>query len=145
MVFGSNDRWVSRDSRVDGASPLNHFLQHEKPIFQMGSSFSWWFDDDNLRAKWLEGTRQLLDILQAQERCHFRDLITWDETWVYIDMKPGTVWLRADAEQSVRVKRTIASEKPRRTFFWGIHRIAHYCWLSKGSILDWPFFLWRSA
>jgi hypothetical protein len=36
--------------------------------------------DDDLRAKRLKGAQQLLDVLQAQERCHFRDLITGDET-----------------------------------------------------------------
>jgi hypothetical protein len=43
MVFRSNDRWVPHDSYVDGASPSNHFSQHEKPTFQMGSVFSWWW------------------------------------------------------------------------------------------------------
>jgi hypothetical protein len=68
-------------------------------------------DDGDLRAKRLEGARQLLDVLQAQERCHFRDLITGDETSVYRDMKSQTVSLPADAELPVRVKRTIASER----------------------------------
>jgi hypothetical protein len=54
-------------------------------------------DDADLRAQRLEGARQPFNILQAQERCYFRDLITRDETWVYFDMKPGTIWLPADA------------------------------------------------
>jgi hypothetical protein len=33
------------------------------------------FLDDVLRVKQLKGARQLLDVLQAQKRCHFRDLI----------------------------------------------------------------------
>jgi hypothetical protein len=49
------------------------------------------FLDGDLRAKRLEGALQLLDVLQGQERCHFRDLITEDETWVYLDMKPRTI------------------------------------------------------
>jgi hypothetical protein len=49
------------------------------------------FLDDDLRAKRLEGVQQLLDVLQAQERCHFRDLIIGDESWVYLDMKAGTI------------------------------------------------------
>jgi hypothetical protein len=40
------------------------------------------FRDDDLRAKRLEGAQQFLDALQEQERCHFRDLITGDGTWV---------------------------------------------------------------
>jgi hypothetical protein len=66
--------------------------------------------DDDARIKQLEGAHQLLDVLQAQKRCHFRDLITGDEIWVYIDMKPGIIWLPVDAELPVRGKRTIASE-----------------------------------
>jgi hypothetical protein len=58
--------------------------------------------DDYLRAKRLEGARQLLDVLQARERYHFRDLSTADETWVDLDVKPGTIWLPADAELPVR-------------------------------------------
>jgi hypothetical protein len=55
-------------------------------------------------------------------------------------MKPGTIWLQADAELPVRVKRTIASEKRMLIVFWGIHGIAHYCWLPKDSTLDSLFF-----
>jgi hypothetical protein len=55
------------------------------------------FLDDYLRAKDLESARQLLDILQAQEKCNFRDLMTGNETWVSLDMKPKIIWLPADA------------------------------------------------
>jgi hypothetical protein len=55
-------------------------------------------------------------------------------------MNPGTIWLPADAELRVRVKRTIASEKRMLIVFWEIHGIAHYCWLPKEDTLDSPFF-----
>jgi hypothetical protein len=55
-------------------------------------------------------------------------------------MKPETIWLPAGAELPVHVKKTIASEKGMLIVFWGIHGIAHYCWLPKDSILDSPFF-----
>jgi uncharacterized Fe-S cluster protein YjdI len=98
------------------------------------------FLDDHLKAQRLEGARQLLDVQQAQKRCHFRDLITGDETWVYLDMKPWIVSLPADAELPVRVKRTIASEKRMLTVFWGILGITHSCWLPKESTIDSSFF-----
>jgi hypothetical protein len=69
------------------------------------------FLDGDLRAKRLKGARQLLDVLHAQERGHFRDLNTRNATWVDLDMKPRTIWLPAVAELPVRVKRTTASEK----------------------------------
>jgi hypothetical protein len=50
------------------------------------------------------------------------------------------IWLPADAELVVRVRKTIASEKRIPIVFWGIHGIAHYCWLRKDSISDSPFF-----
>jgi hypothetical protein len=55
-------------------------------------------------------------------------------------MKPGTIWLRADAELPVHVKKTIASEKHMLMVFWGMHGIAHSCWLPKDSTLDSLFF-----
>jgi hypothetical protein len=54
-------------------------------------------------------------------------------------MKPGTIWLPADTELPVHVKRTIASEKRMLTIFWGIHGIAHCCWLPEDNTLDSPF------
>jgi hypothetical protein len=63
-----------------------------------------------LRAKQLEDSRQLLNILEAQERCHCRALIAGDETSVDLHMKPGTIWLPTDAELPVCVKRTNASK-----------------------------------
>jgi histone-lysine N-methyltransferase SETMAR len=55
-------------------------------------------------------------------------------------MKPGTIWLPADAELPVRVKRTIASKKRMLIVFWGIHGITHCCRLPKDSTFDSPFF-----
>jgi hypothetical protein len=55
-------------------------------------------------------------------------------------MKPGTIWLPADAELPVSVKRTIASEKRMLIVFWVIHGIAGYCWPPKDSTLDSPLF-----
>jgi hypothetical protein len=39
-------------------------------------------------------------------------------------MKPGTIWLPADAELSICVKRTIVREKSMLIVFWRIHGIA---------------------
>jgi hypothetical protein len=95
---------------------------------------------DDLRAKRLEGPRQLLGVWQAQERRHFRDIIIRDETWVYLGMKPGTIWLPADTELPVLAKKTIVSEKRILIVFWGIQGITHDCWLSTDGALDSLFF-----
>jgi hypothetical protein len=55
-------------------------------------------------------------------------------------MNPGLIWLSADAELPVRVKKTTASEKCMLIVCWGIHGITHYCWLPKDSTLNSPFF-----
>jgi hypothetical protein len=52
--------------------------------------------------------------------------MTGYETWVYLDMKLGTIWLPTDGELPVRVKRTIASEKHILIVFSGIHGIAGF-------------------
>jgi hypothetical protein len=93
------------------------------------------FLDDDLRAKQLEGAEQLLDVLHTQEGCHFRDLITGDETWVCLDMKTGTIWLPADTELPVRVKRTIASEKACLSFSGEFTR--SYTIVGSQKILHW--------
>jgi hypothetical protein len=98
------------------------------------------FLNDDLKAKRLPDPQQLFDVLKAQQKCHCRDLITGDTTWVYCDMKPKTVWLLTHAEPAVRVKRTIESEKRMMAGFWGIYGIRHSCWLPTDSTLDSPFF-----
>jgi hypothetical protein len=55
-------------------------------------------------------------------------------------MKPGTIWLQADAELPVRIKTIIVSDKRMLVVCWGIHEIAHYCRLPKESTLDSTFF-----
>jgi hypothetical protein len=54
-------------------------------------------------------------------------------------MKPGTIWLPADAELPVRVKKAITSEKRTLIVFWGIRGIAHNCWPPKDSTFDSSF------
>jgi hypothetical protein len=91
--------------------PPSRVYLHPITSLNMKTQYFKWvphFLDNDLRAKRLEGVRQFLDVLQAEERCHFRDLIAGDETWIDFDMKPGTVWLPADAELPVPIKRTIA-------------------------------------
>jgi hypothetical protein len=58
MVFGSNDRWVPQDSCFDGASPSDHFSQHERPTFQMGSSVSWWWFESKTIEWYLTASRR---------------------------------------------------------------------------------------
>jgi hypothetical protein len=54
-------------------------------------------------------------------------------------MKPWIIWLAADAERPVGVKRPIANQKRMLIIFWAIHGITPECWLPKDSTLDSPF------
>jgi hypothetical protein len=55
--------------------------------------------------------------------------MTGDEILVYLEIKSETIWLPADAEIRVRVKRTITSEKCTLIVFWeftGSHTLAGF-------------------
>jgi hypothetical protein len=119
--------WTIAEFLKDHAS--TPYLHHTTSLNMKRRHFNWVprFLDEDLRVKWLERARQLLDVLQAQGRYNFRDLIAWDETWVCLDMRPGTIWLPTDADIPVRIKRTIASERACWSFsgeFAGSHTIA---------------------
>jgi hypothetical protein len=133
--------WVLTIAEFLKVPALTVHLHRITPLNMKSRHFKWvpHFLDDNLRANRLEGTQQLPDVLQVQERYRFRDRIPGDETWVSLDMEPGTIWLPADAELPVRVKRTILSEKCMLVVFWGIHEIARNCWLPTDNTLDSPF------
>jgi hypothetical protein len=56
--------------------PASTVHLHLTTSLNMKSRYFTWvshFLDNDLRAKRLDGARQLLDVLQAQERCHFRN------------------------------------------------------------------------
>jgi hypothetical protein len=106
----SSVRTIAEFLKVPASMVILHLTT---PLNMKSRHFKWipHILDNDLRTKRLEGARQLLDVLQAQKRCYFQDLIPGDEAWVYLDMKPGTIWLPAGAELPVHVKRTIASQK----------------------------------
>jgi hypothetical protein len=48
---------------------------------------------DKLRQTRIEGARTLLNVLEAQQRIGFRDIITGDESWIYLNMTPNSIWI----------------------------------------------------
>jgi hypothetical protein len=46
---------------------------------------------EELRQKWIDGVRTLLDALEAQQRIEFRDIVTGDESWIYLHMSPNSI------------------------------------------------------
>jgi hypothetical protein len=136
MVFGSNDRWIPQNSCAARASPSNHFSQHEKPIFQIGSPFSWWWFESKMIEGCPTASRRpagATKMLFSRSNCRGWDTgPPWHEARDYL----ASVWRRT----TIPCQKTIASETRMLIAFWGIHRIAQCHWLPKDNTLDSPFF-----
>jgi hypothetical protein len=44
-----------------------------------------------LREQRVNGFRVLLDVLRQQEKIHFREVITGDKSWTFIDAAPSSI------------------------------------------------------
>jgi hypothetical protein len=51
---------------------------------------------DELREKRIEGARTLVNVLESQKRIGFRDIITGDESWIYLNMTLNSIWIGAE-------------------------------------------------
>jgi hypothetical protein len=51
---------------------------------------------DELRPKRIEGSRALFERLEAQQQIGFCDIVTGDESWVYLDMVLNSIWIGAE-------------------------------------------------
>jgi hypothetical protein len=61
-----------------------------------------------LRQKQIERARTLLNVLEAQQRIGFRDIIAADESWIYLNMTPNSIWIGAEEIPPTRPRTTIA-------------------------------------
>jgi hypothetical protein len=50
-------------------------------------------------------------MLEAQQRIGFRDILTGDESWIYLNMTPNSIWIGAEEIPPTRSRTTIASTK----------------------------------
>jgi hypothetical protein len=46
---------------------------------------------EELRQKRVDGARTLLDALEVQHRIGFHDIVTGDESWIYLHMVPTSI------------------------------------------------------
>jgi hypothetical protein len=46
---------------------------------------------EELRWKRVDGASTLLDALEAEQRIEFRDIVTGDESWIYLHMSPNSI------------------------------------------------------
>jgi hypothetical protein len=50
---------------------------------------------ERLRQKRVDGSCILLETLEAQQRIGFREIVTGDESWIYLDTNPDSIWIGA--------------------------------------------------
>jgi hypothetical protein len=93
-----------------------------------------------LRDLRVKGARALLDVLRRQEKTHFRDILTGNESWIFIDTAPSSIWLSLDGDLPTRPRRTINADKRMLIAFWGIKGIVHVFWMPKDVRINEVFF-----
>jgi histone-lysine N-methyltransferase SETMAR len=91
-----------------------------------------------LRYHRVNGSLALLDVLRQQEKIHFRDIITGNESWIFIDTEPSSIWLSLDEELPARPRPTIGTDKQMLVVFWGIKGIMHVNWLPRNARINAP-------
>jgi hypothetical protein len=79
---------------------------------------------EELRQKRFDGARTLLDGLEAKQRIEFCDIVTGDESWIYLYMNPNSTWIGSDrigSEETTptRLRTMIVSIKAMLIVFWG--------------------------
>jgi hypothetical protein len=78
----------------------------------------------------VQGARALLNVLRQQEKTHFWDIITDDESWIFINTAPSSIWLSLDEDLPTHARHTISADTSMLIAFWGIKGFVHVNWLS---------------
>lgn len=84
---------------------------------------------DELRMKRIKVSKQMLTVLQAQKKLGYRDVITGDETWVFLKKQKNSLWLPSDQSRPTKVTLSSFSEKQMLTIFWSVNGILLKYWL----------------
>jgi hypothetical protein len=86
------------------------------------------------------GARLLLDVLRQQEQTHYRDIITGDESWLFVVTAPSSIWLLWDEESATRHRRTINADKRMLIAFWWIKGLVDVNWPPKNVRINVVYF-----
>jgi hypothetical protein len=78
---------------------------------------------DELREKRVDGARTLLDALEAQWQIRFRDIVTGNESWIYLYMCPNSIWIGIEETAPTRPRTTIPSARAMFTVFWEVRGV----------------------
>jgi hypothetical protein len=71
-----------------------------------------------LREERVNGFQVFLDVLRQQEKIHFCDIIIGDESWIFTDAAPSSIWLSLDEELPIYPRLTISADKSMLVVFW---------------------------
>jgi hypothetical protein len=96
-------------------------------------------------------SQELLPMLERQKQRSWHDIVTLNESWFYLNIGHGLIWLQPDGEIPERERGTIQSEKVMLTIVWnpsGFHLInvlpkrfkfnaSFYVTQILGSLSDW--------
>jgi hypothetical protein len=96
---------------------------------------------NDLREKRITEADALFNVLKAQERIHFRDVITGDESWFYIQQKRPRMWVLTADNLPEIPKTTIATQKVMLTVFFGINGVVLTNWMIPPNSLNASYFL----
>jgi hypothetical protein len=99
-----------------------------------------WILTGEFRQKRIDGARTLLDALEAQQPIGFRDIVTGDESWIYLQMSPNSIWIGAEETAPTRRKTMIASTKAMLPVFWGSRCVTLGDWLPQGASFNGAYF-----
>jgi hypothetical protein len=93
-----------------------------------------------LRDQHASGSRALLHVLRQQEKIHFRDIITGDESQIFIDTASGSSWLSLDEKLPAHPQPTISADKCRLVVFWKMKSIVQVNELSNNARINAAYF-----
>jgi hypothetical protein len=75
---------------------------------------------NDLRDKRVAIGSQLLEILEEAQSTGFRQLVTGDESWIYLSYTPRVGWTISQDEVPTREKQTISTKLFMLTVFWSV-------------------------
>jgi hypothetical protein len=84
--------------------------------------------------------RELLERLQMEQTFGFAQLLTGDESWLYLNYSHTHMWSVSDDERLVRVNQTITSEKQMPSHLWSIKGPLVIQWLGPGDTFRTTYF-----
>jgi hypothetical protein len=51
--------------------------------------------------KRVDGARTILDTLEAQQRIGFREIVTGDESWIYLQIRLDSIWIGLESTKQL--------------------------------------------